>query len=84
MKFKDRNNETTTMVESVCLILSLGAIFIQIWTLMSGVESYFAGKHHLLIGSLILSAFCLGCCALTAMTTTLYPGSERRKSREKI
>ena len=84
MKYKNRNNETTAMVESVCLILSLGAIFVQIWALMSGVESYLGGKQLLLIGSLVLSALCLGCCALTAMTTTLYPGSQRKKSREKI
>lgn len=84
MKFKNRNDETAAMVENACLILSLGAIFVQIWALMSGVESYLGGKHHLLIGSLVLSALCLGCCALTAVTTLLYAGPKRRRSREKI
>ncbi len=81
MKFRNRNDETVQMVENICLILSLGAIFVQIWALMSGVESYLEGKHKYLIASLILSALCLACSALTAFTTTLQL-SNLKNSRE--
>jgi FtsH-binding integral membrane protein len=70
MRFKNHNDETVQMVENLCLILSLGAIFIQIWTLMSAMESYLEGNYDHLGPTLVLSGIALACCALTAWTTT--------------
>lgn len=70
MKFKNRHAENAQMIENVCLILSLGAIFTQIWILVSAMESYLEGKTSHLVGALILSGIALLCCGLTAATTT--------------
>jgi len=59
------------MVESVCLILSCGAVFLQIWILSSAIEAWFEGTTHGLIASVILSGVALLTCLLTAWTTTL-------------
>ena len=72
MKFIDRKTETENMILVVCLILSLGAIFLQIWILSSSFESYLAGKTQTLMASLLLSGLALACCSLTAWTTFLF------------
>lgn len=59
------------MVESVCLILSCGAVLLQIWILSSTIESWFEGTTHGLAASVILSGSALLTCLLTAWTTTL-------------
>ncbi len=69
MKFRDVRAETRKTIESVCLILSLGAIFIQIWILATTLEAYFQGKTQHLLASAILSLIAFGVCALTAWTT---------------
>lgn len=71
MRFKDKRQEVTAMVESVCLILSCGAVFIQIWILSSTIETWFEGTTHGLVASVILSGAALLACLLTAWTTTL-------------
>ena len=71
MRFRDVKTETVQMVETICLILSLGAIFLQIWLLLSGLESFFRGEYDRLWATLALSVVALLCCALTAWTTTL-------------
>ncbi len=71
MKFRNRHAENAQMIENVCLILSLGAIFVQIWILFSAMESYLEGETSHLIGALALSGMALLCCGLTAFTTTL-------------
>ncbi|MCA9399998.1 MAG: hypothetical protein KC713_00090 [Candidatus Omnitrophica bacterium] len=71
MRFKDKKQEVTAMVESVCLILSCGAVFLQIWILSSTIEAWFEGTTHGLVASVILSAAALLTCLLTAWTTTL-------------
>ena len=77
MKFTDRDKEASATVVNVCVILSLGAIFLQIWILIA--ETNFAlgggGSEHRWAG-LGLSALALACCALTAWTTTLPPFRE--------
>ncbi len=70
------------MVENLSLILSLGAIFIQIWVLMWAVESYLAARTGLLGSALVLSGMALACCALTAWTTTLNPLNKRRHKKK--
>lgn len=71
MKFKDKKQEVTAMVESVCLILSCGAVFLQIWILSSTIEAWFEGTTHGLVASVVLSGVALLTCLLTAWTTTL-------------
>lgn len=71
MKFQDKQAGIVGMVETVCLILSLGAIFLQIWILLSGLEAYFQGNPESLSGSLVLSGVAVFVCALAAWTTTI-------------
>jgi len=78
MRFGSRQIETNQMIGNVCLILSLGAIFIQIWILMSATESYLEGKTDYILGALILSGLALACCTLTAATTLYYFGSAKK------
>lgn len=78
MKFKDRHSENAQMIENVCLILSLGAIFVQIWVLFSAMESYLEGETSHLAGALVLSGIALLCCGLTAFTTTLTVTSSEK------
>ena len=71
MKFKDKKQEIQGMIGSICLALSGGAIFLQIWILSSSIEAWFEGSTHGLVASVILSGFALLTCLLTAWTTTL-------------
>ncbi|MCA9398500.1 MAG: hypothetical protein KC618_02040 [Candidatus Omnitrophica bacterium] len=71
MRFKDKKQEVAAMVEIVCLILSSGAVFLQIWILSSTIEAWFEGTTHGLVASVILSGVALLTCLLTAWTTTL-------------
>ena len=82
MKFKNRSEETSLMVGNLCLLLSLGALFIQIWTLMSAVESYLRGDYQHLGPAVILSLMALACCALSAWTTT-FDFSYKNKNGER-
>lgn len=66
------------MIENVCLILSLGAIFVQIWVLMSAVESYLEGETSHLLGAGVLSGIALLCCGLTALTTTFTVAADEK------
>jgi len=71
MRFKNKKQEVKNMVETVCLLLSGGAVFFQIWILSSALESWFENDTHGLIASVILSGVALLTCVLTAWTTTL-------------
>jgi len=81
MRFKNRNTENVQMVETLCLMLSLGAIFFQIWVLMWAVESYLAGRTTYLGSALMLSGLALACCLLTAWTTTLEPFKRKKTGK---
>ncbi len=69
MKFRDVRQENRNSVEFVCLLLSLGAIFFQIWILSSSWEAFFQGNSYRLIPGVILSFIAFLVCALTAWTT---------------
>jgi len=71
MKFKDQKSAKLQMIQSVCLLLSLGAIFSQIWVLIVNMELLFQGEYDSLWAGLLLSSFALACCAVTAWITTL-------------
>ena len=78
MRFNDRKSEIKTTVGNVCLILSLGAIFLQVWALITATEFLLQHKYDKLWPTLVLSGLALACCALTAWTTTLdlFKGKE--------
>ena len=82
MKFRDARQETRRAIESVCLILSLGSIFIQIWVLATTLEAYFQGRTQHLLASTILSLVAFGVCALTAWTMgmDLLKGAEEGRT----
>ena len=69
MKFRDARTETIRSVEFVCLLLSLAAIFFQIWILSSSWESFFQGQTQRLVPAVIFSFIAFMVCALTAWTT---------------
>lgn len=71
MRFKDKRQEIKDMTESVCLVLSSGAVFLQIWILSSTIEAWFEGSVQGLMASVILSGVALTTCLLAAWTTTL-------------
>lgn len=69
MKFRDARLETRRTIELVCLLLSLAAIFFQIWILSSSWEAYFQGQTNRLLPAVIFSFISFLVCALTAWTT---------------
>jgi hypothetical protein len=81
MRFKDREAEQLELRETLGLILSLGAIFIQIWVLTSAMHTFLSGESKHLLAALILSGASLACCVLTALTT--MPGFLRLLSRNR-
>lgn len=77
MRFKNRDAEVSATVVNVCMILSLGAIFLQIWILIAETNVVLGGGGaEFRWAGLGLSALALACCALTAWTTTLPPFRE--------
>lgn len=77
MRFKNRDQEVSATVVNVCVILSLGAIFLQIWILIAETNFVLGGGGaEYRWAGLGLSALGLACCALTAWTTTLPPFRE--------
>ncbi len=69
MRFADKRQEFIRSVESVALLISLGAVFLQIWVLISALEAYFQGKFEHLGPSVILSALALAACGLSVFLT---------------
>lgn len=83
MKFRDVRAETKKTIERVCLILSLGVIFIQIWILATSLEAYFQGKTEHLLASSVLSLIAFGVAGLCAWTMgmSLMKGSEEGRTQ---
>lgn len=73
MRFKNKNEEFHQTLEFMCLIVSLGAVFFQIWILISGVQSYFEGKFENLFPAMILSGAALLVCGVSALLTGVDP-----------
>ena len=71
MRFLNKKEEFVHTVESVGLIISLGAIFLQIWVLISGIEAYFKGQYIHLLPSVILSGFAFMVCGISVFLTKL-------------
>jgi hypothetical protein len=73
MKFKNKIEEFHQMLELLCLIISLGAVFFQIWILISGVQAYFEGKFENIVPAVILSGIAFLVCGVSALLTGVDP-----------
>ncbi|MCR4336351.1 MAG: hypothetical protein NUV91_00895 [Candidatus Omnitrophica bacterium] len=71
MKFSDKKEEFTHTIESVCLFMSLGAIFFQIWVLISGIEAYLRGNYAALFPTMILSGLAFLFCGIGVLLTNV-------------
>ena len=71
MRFTNKKDDFFRTIETVALFISLGAIFLQIWILISGLEAYFKGKHGNLLPSVILSGLAFAACGVGVMLTNL-------------
>jgi hypothetical protein len=82
MKFRNASEETQRGIETVGLILSLGAIFFQIWVLATSLEAHLAGHDHRLLAYTIFSFISFLVCALSAWSTGLQimKGSQEGRS----
>lgn len=69
MRFSDKKKEFVNAVESMALMLSIGAIFLQIWILFSAIESYFKAQYENILPSLILSAIAFLACGVSVLLT---------------
>lgn len=69
MRFANKKEEFVKMIETVALMISFGAIFLQIWVLITGLESYFQGKHDNLLPGVILSGMALAACGFGVLLT---------------
>lgn len=81
MRFRDKKEEFNRTVESICLLVSLGAIFFQIWVLISAIEASFKGNHEVLFPSMIVSGLAFlaaGACALLPNMSFLKGMTEGR------
>ncbi len=71
MRFADKREDFVRSVETVALLLSVGAVFLQIWVLISALEAYFKGDYEHLGYSVILSALALAACSVSVFLTKL-------------
>lgn len=71
MKFENKREKFVEMTERVGLIVSLGAILLQIWVLISGIEAYLGGRDAFLFPGMLLSALALLACGVSVMLTHL-------------
>jgi hypothetical protein len=71
MRFSNKKEEFVNMVEGVALVISLGAVFLQIWVLISALEMYFEKEYDHLLPSVILSAAALFACGLSVYLTKI-------------
>ena len=69
MRFQNKNEEFLSSVATFCLILSLGAVFLQIWVIISAIEAYFQGKVEHLLPAVILSGLAFAGCGISALLT---------------
>ncbi len=71
MRFSNKKEYFAQTMETMALIISLGAIFLQIWVLLSGIEAYFKGKYANLLPSVILSGLAFMACGVSIFLTNL-------------
>ncbi len=71
MRFANKKEDFLRTVEAVGLIISMGAVFLQIWILLSGIESFFKGNYSNLFPSMILSGFAFLACLFSIFLTKI-------------
>jgi hypothetical protein len=71
VRFSNKQEDFVHTIESVALIISLGAIFLQIWVLLSGIEAYFKGHYANLLPSVILSGLAFMACGVSVLLTNI-------------
>jgi len=71
MKFSNKKEDFAQMTETTALIISLGAIFFQIWVLFSAVEFYFKSQYGNLLPTVILSGIAFAACGLGVLLTRI-------------
>ncbi len=71
MRFENKREQFTQMVERLGMVISLGAIFLQIWVLTNGVEAYLRGRDAILFPSMLLSGLALLACGVSVALTNL-------------
>lgn len=71
MKFANKQEDITRTLEMVALLISLGAIFLQIWVLISAIETYFKGNFSHLLPSVILSGLAFLACGFSVYLTNV-------------
>ena len=69
MKFVNKKEDITQTIETVALLISLGAIFLQIWVLISTIETCFRGNLTNILPSVILSGLAFGACVFSVFLT---------------
>jgi len=71
MRSSNKKEDFVRTMETVALIISLGAIFLQIWVLLSGIEAYFKGKYANLLPSVFLSGLAFIACGVSVLLTNM-------------
>ena len=71
MRFSNKREEFIQTVESVCLFINFGAIFLQIWILLSAIESSFRGNDAFLFPSVVLSGLAFLASVVAALLTNM-------------
>ncbi len=89
MRFADKKEQFIRTIEMVSLTISLGAVFFQIWILITALEAFFRGQYKVLLPSLILSGLAFLACAVGALLTNIpflkgiYAGRSQNYSEAK-
>lgn len=71
MRFANKKEDFVNTVETLALIVSLGAVFLQIWVLISSIESYFKGNYANLLPSVFLSGLAFIACGIGVLLTNI-------------
>lgn len=83
MRFPNKKQEFHNMLEFICLILSMGAVFLQIWILIAGIQAYFEGRFENILPAVILSGAAFLLCGVSALLTGVDPMSGITQGRTK-
>lgn len=83
MRFSNKKEDFVRTMETMALLISLGAIFFQIWVLLSGIEAYLKGKYANLLPSVILSGLAFMACGVSVLLTNMNFLKGMREGRSK-
>lgn len=69
MRFVDKKAYFQKTIETVCLFLSSGAVFLQIMVLGNAIEAYQSGNFSVLLPLMLLSGFAFVICGINVLLT---------------